>query len=123
MSTGNLSFSASLSVDTFNIAALCAAKSNFQAETNKGVKKNDCMAEDAVSCELLSTEFPANREKYRGYFGLNGAPSAISPKQKESWLEKHLRQAIRNRDRSGKELGHAIPCYGVLEYLIGPIFQ
>ena len=46
---------------------------------------DDCMAEDAVLCELLSADFPANRERYREYCALNRAPSAISPQQRELW--------------------------------------
>jgi hypothetical protein len=41
------------------------------------------MAEDAVSRELFSAIFPANREKYREIYTFNRAASKISPNQGE----------------------------------------
>lgn len=39
------------------------------------VKRNiDYIAEDAVSCELFSAQFPANREKYWEYGQYIGSP-------------------------------------------------
>ena len=43
-------------------------KSGIRARLKEEVVIKDCMAEDAVLCELLSGEIPVIREKYREIF-------------------------------------------------------
>jgi hypothetical protein len=46
------------------------------------------MAEDAVSRELFSAKFPANREKYREICALNRTALKISADKEVLWPEK-----------------------------------
>jgi len=59
------------------------------------VKKHDCVAEDAVPCELFSAGFPANRERYREYRTLIRNASEISPYPRALW-----RKELAPRDES-----------------------